>query len=100
MDLETVALKCLEKDPARRPQSAREVLQALDGVTTGSRPATALHARVRWIAGSVGAALVITALIDLPFGPGKAIDTDKYFVVSADTLANLAAWKGKGTVPF
>ena len=60
--LAQLVARCLEKDPARRPQSAREVLQALDGVTTGSRPATALHARVRWIAGSVGAALVITAL--------------------------------------
>jgi serine/threonine-protein kinase len=27
-------MHCLEKDPARRPQSAREVLQALDGVGT------------------------------------------------------------------
>ena len=26
---------------------------------------------------------------DAIIGPGKAIDTDKYFVVSADTLANL-----------
>lgn len=29
---------------------------------------------------------------DALIGPGKAIDTDKYFVISVDTLANLAAY--------
>src|SRR5262249_15273275 len=32
--LAQVVMQCLEKDPARRPQSAREVLQALDAVST------------------------------------------------------------------
>ena len=39
--LTQLVARLLEKDPARRLQSAREVLQALDGVTTGTGSATA-----------------------------------------------------------
>jgi eukaryotic-like serine/threonine-protein kinase len=36
--LNQLVARCLEKDPARRPQSAREVLQALEsGVSAGLR---------------------------------------------------------------
>ena len=38
--VETVVLRCLEKDPARRYQSADDVVAALDGIAAAARPVT------------------------------------------------------------
>ena len=43
--LASLVTQCLEKDPGRRPQSAAELVAALDSPTTGARPA---HSRRRY----------------------------------------------------
>jgi TolB-like protein len=59
--LAQLVARLLEKDPARRPQTAREVLQALDGVSTGTRLASAPRSSRRRIAtiATIAAAFVI-----------------------------------------
>ena len=59
--LAQLVARLLEKDPARRPQSAREVLQALDAVTTGPGPVSAPRSSRRRITmvAAIGAGLAI-----------------------------------------
>ena len=77
VDLESICLKCLEKDPARRYPTARE-LEAdlgrfLDGEPVQARPANALRRtmswfrRHRWVS-SAAASLLILTLAGLAYG--------------------------------
>jgi serine/threonine protein kinase/tetratricopeptide (TPR) repeat protein len=57
--------RLLEKDPARRPQTAREVLQALDGMSTGTGAASAPRSSRRrnaTIAGIAAGLVIITSM--------------------------------------
>ena len=62
--LESVVMKTLEKEPARRYQSAREFLVALEGLGTGVAPA-AVRPQQHWLAVAAGAALVFVLLIGM-----------------------------------
>jgi transcriptional regulator with XRE-family HTH domain len=59
-DWEALILKVLEKDPARRFQSAREMEQAIAALGVEARPPTRTNEQARWIA--LAAALLLLAL--------------------------------------
>jgi eukaryotic-like serine/threonine-protein kinase len=65
--LESVIMKALEKDPARRHQSARELKIALEGVGSGQMAAAPAPRRAVLIAG-VAITCAILLLIGLGFG--------------------------------
>jgi serine/threonine-protein kinase len=82
-NLARVVMQCLEKDPARRPQSAREVLQALDSVSTPSATTWAPR-RASKVAITVIAAVVVLVIVAVglivrrprtPAGPAGGIRT-------------------------
>lgn len=66
-DLETVCLKCLEKDPRRRYQTAQALADELRRVQTGepihARPVTRLARLVNWSGRYPGVALLIALLV-------------------------------------
>ncbi len=79
-DLETICLKCLEKDPARRYASAQDAADDLHrwlrGETIGARQASRMEKLQRWcrrhpvraMASLAAAVLTLTALIGLATG--------------------------------
>src|SRR5919205_1045094 len=50
-------------------------------------------------AGRYAASDALPGYWDAVIGPGKAIDTTKYFVISSDTLTNLNAYQWAATYP-
>jgi eukaryotic-like serine/threonine-protein kinase len=71
--LEAIILHSLEKDPRRRPQSARELLAALQAVGDPTQqaalPARTVRPRQRWLvtaALSAGTALIVAGVLSLP----------------------------------
>lgn len=67
--------RCLEKDPDRRPQSARELLPALEAIATATYDGAAPRRRFVGLAGSAalgaGAMIVIAAILRLTRPSGE-----------------------------
>jgi hypothetical protein len=68
--LETICLKCLEKDPRRRYATAEALAEDLESFTAGgtimARPPTAIHRSRQWIRRNpVGAALIASLCLGL-----------------------------------
>jgi tetratricopeptide (TPR) repeat protein len=77
-DLETICLKCLEKEPGRRYVSAQALAEDLGRFVNGepilARPATVLERVAKWYRREPVVAGLATAVI-LVFGAGLAIST-------------------------
>lgn len=63
--IESAIMRCLEKDPASRFQSVEEAFAALAGVSAPSKPRVAKPARRKFLAASIGAAILAAAAAGL-----------------------------------
>jgi WD40 repeat protein len=67
LDLQTICLKCLEKEPGRRYQTAEEVVEELERFVSGepilARPISAVERTWRWCARRPAIAALATATI-------------------------------------
>src|SRR5207237_4529735 len=60
-ELARLVMRCLEKEASKRPQSAREVLQVLDGATSNPRGAARAQSPKRVITTAVTLLVVVAA---------------------------------------
>ena len=90
-DLETITLKCLEKSPDRRYESAEEVRQELDRVRQGkpisARPISKTERVYRWI-GRHKVVSALAASVALAMGVGSVVSS--YYAIAATNYASVA----------
>jgi serine/threonine-protein kinase len=104
--LAVVVMACLEKNPADRPQSANEILQALEGMATPSGSvavtspmATMRHAmrrpRNRWLVlGTIVGVVVLGGWLALRPRPALALDPNRIAIAPFDVLGSeLTLWR-------
>jgi serine/threonine-protein kinase len=93
-DLANLLMRCLEKDPARRPQSAALVRDALDAIGTPTPVPPVTRRRHVWQLAAAGLAFVALALwLGLRSRPAPVLDANRIAVAPFDVLdPSLALW--------
>ncbi len=85
--LAALVMRCLEKDPARRPQSAREILQALGTLATPALLHRATPATKRWaIVAGAATVLIVAAALAYEFASGSRADIRSIAVLPFDNV--------------